>query len=354
MKLTFTSSQLITILVLSRLYTLLTFTTSDISFLSSIVSIFISIPLQLIILLHGIMLIKRTEPNTHLLLYTQKESKLLFYIFGLILSVFFIFMSLYTVTTFEDFLMTTLYPRQKSYTLSIAMLVCVWITAYYGLPSLLRMSRISSFFIGFMTIIMLLFAFGDGSFYNIRPVIENPVKNLAISSLYKVSRNLELLPLFYLGFTVKDEFKYILKRYFIFTSIILAILLSVILYVLGDYITYQLYPLYTLTSFINVSIFQRLDSFYALIWVVIAFIKISFYLLLAIDVLKCMFNKRYHQFILPSTLLIILIGSMIKDNFYSSQINYLYFITLASIFVIALLGIPLTLLVVSYIKNRRI
>ena len=352
MKLTFTVQQIVTVLVLSRLYTLLTFTTNDSSLITSIAGIFTSIPFQLLLLLPGILILRKSN-DQHLLDYTKEQSKLLFYFFAIFLSLSFLFVSLYTMTTFEDFLTTTLYPRHNSQSLTIAMLICVWIAVYYGFNSLLRMSQISSFFIGIVTVIILGFALKDGSSYNLKPVIENPIQDLALLTFYTCIRDIELLPLFYLMFTQKQHFKKALCKYFTTTSVFMTVLLGITLYVLGDYVLYQMYPLYTLTSFINASIFQRLDSFYAVIWVIIAFIRISFYLILGIDALKRIIPNNYHKFLVPVTIFVILISAFIKDNLYSIRINAIYFIILTVLIIISLTIFPLIILITSYVKNRR-
>ena len=344
MKISYSSSQLIAILILCRLYTILTFTARDDSLLVCIVGTIMSVLLQLLLLVPFFFASRFIEP-TNFWDTLNKKSRPLYYIWGALLSFFFLFMAIYTLSTFKDFLVITLFPRQNDSSLLLLMIVSVFFSVYYGLPSLLRMSSLVSFFIAIITVIMILFSLFDGSAYNIKPVLESPLQRIGFQAFYTSIRNFELIPLLYLAPRVKKSFSSILKHYLIITTTIICILLFIIMFVLGDYVKFQSYPLYALTSFLNVSIIQRLDAFYAVIWVTIAFIKISFYTLLCLDVLQRYLPKSisFHKLALTLSS-IIYIAVLIKQQHYNNLINAIYYLSLSGVFLIVLVILPIILL----------
>ncbi len=345
-------AQLVTILILSRVYTILTFTSYEDSLLTTILAVWVSVPLQLICLTPALLLFKQSNYE-NLLDYTMKQSKLLYYVWALFLMIFFIFMSIYIFTTFEDFLTTTMYSRQGTISLTLPIIICAFLSLHYGMTGLLKMASISAAFIAVTTFLILCLALPDGSFYNIRPVIQTPLKTLGYSSLFVTLRNFELIPLLYIGLKVKEHVHCAIKRYLYLSTLIITFILFTILYVLGDYVRYQIYPLYALTSFVDFSIFQRLDSLYAIIWIVAAFAKVSFYLLLGVDVLKRILPKSLHRYVVPTLFVIILFATLLKDNYYTMAINHAYYFALTVIFFITLVVLPLIIYGVTLLKRRR-
>ena len=353
MKIPFSSSQLIAILILCRLYTILTFTAHDNSLLVCIVGTIMSVLLQLLLLI-PIFLIARYIKPTDFWCTLKKNSRPFYYLSVFLLSFFFLFMATYTLSTFKDFLVITLFPREGDNALLLLMMVSVFFSIYYGLPSLLRMSSLVSFFIAVITVIMILFSLFDGSPYNIKPVLDSPLQRIGIQALYTSIRNFELIPLFYLAPRVKKSLSSILKHYLLLTTLIICMLLFVIMFVLGDYVQFQSYPLYALTSFVHISLIQRLDAFYAIIWITIAFIKISFYSLLCLDVLQNHLPKRISLHKLSLALFVIIyVTVLIKEQHYNHFINGVYYLSLSGVFLAVLVVLPIILLLYHVISWRK-
>ncbi len=204
--------------------------------------------------------------------------------------IFFISITLtitFSVILFSDFLLNTIESFSKTFVI-ITILTATIYAASLNIEGISRASSIIMLFF-IISIALIIFACMDAiNPVNIKPVIDISIHTILHSILGTVTRNIELLGLILLFPKIKNKFK---KTTFLFITIsglvgLLIWWISVL--ILGDYIYTQVYPFLTVSSILEIgNSIQRLDGLYSTIWIVVAFVKITFYLVL----LKNHFNK---------------------------------------------------------------
>ncbi|HAX73583.1 MAG TPA: hypothetical protein DCY20_08660, partial [Firmicutes bacterium] len=223
-----------------------------------------------------------------------------------------------------------------------------------GINPILRASELIFPFTLLVFLFILGFAIQDFNPIFLKPILNNPVQDIFKNSILISLRNFELIPLVYLIDRVGDSKKRTIFGYIIFFSLIHELRTMTLLLTLGEYGNIQLYPAYALAALVEASIFQRLDSIYTIVWVLMAFIKLALFLWLSLDVLKQSLATKYHSYLLP-VLSTILVGTTVwKNSFYTTQALKIIYLISTGLFIIILIGIPILLLALKILPNRRV
>lgn len=270
-----------------------------------------------------------------------------------IYTLYFIFVAIYTLSMFNSFVSNVMSPKTPLLTLSFAVVIVASYAACKGIEGIAR----ASFFILVLVVIAIIFiilalipqvdvrnypAFMyDGSSQTINGVI------LMFSRTSCIPAMAMLLPL------SKGNKKTGIIIWNISVYLTIAILITVIVGSLGDYLKTQSFPIYTATCIAEMGILRKLDALYLGIWMTGLFVKISLFIYLASSCVKKVYRKR--SFKMSASIIGLLIAIL---SFYASNsskiISYFYNINIIAIFtLITAVIIPLFLIIVNLLKSRR-
>ncbi|MDP4120640.1 MAG: GerAB/ArcD/ProY family transporter [Bacillota bacterium] len=210
----------------------------------------------------------------------------------LIYVVYYLYICSYSLSLYDLFVTDVLNPKTSILALSIAVLVTSAYGAWKGLEALARTSGIILFLIclGFIFLFCTLTPQVDK--LNFRPMFYDGYNNLNNGTVYMISRFsyisiiAMLLPYF------KGKVK---KGFFIWNTTSTLLIMAVIILltgILGDYISTQPFPVYTLTSMASLGVLQRLDGLYLGMWTAGMFIKLSVYIFVSALCVEKIFSKN--------------------------------------------------------------
>lgn len=250
--------------------------------------------------------------------------------------------------------MTNIVYLKSSSMLIIVLLAAVCTTcACFGLQGLARAGSIVFVLFTLSTVFLCLVASDGAEFLNIHMIQEDGILRIIQGTLESTSKNAEFFVLLLLLPQIAKPQKkracvyWFLILVFIFTEVTQFIILSV----LGDFGMKQMFPYYALTTVIDISILQRLDSLHVTLWIFTALFHGALYTICAIKCAGILFPKKISRF---SPLFIPLISGC-AGIFLGNHILLLQRSGLSNFLILALVTavFPLILFVILYRKEKR-
>ncbi|MBC8584682.1 spore germination protein [Youxingia wuxianensis] len=286
------SGQLVTLLFLSRIFNIFTYTPhSQTSVPGSVV--LLAIPLA------GIIMVALFFPAWHLIQKSKmgilEAAQTVHPFFGNlcagIIGMVCLLMGAYTVSHFEFFMISTIYPQAESWIFVLLFLPVVAYAAYLGIEAVARMSV--TVFIVVLGIILLVLV---GLLPEINLVyVQSPFiggwKMIVIGCIRQITNNMEILLFLLLVPTIRGNGKKAYIIWIILGAAMYEILSFFTLTSLGEYSATRLFPFYTAASVAKLSIFGRLDLLHIAVWVFVAFIRTTLYVYGAYLSFRILFPK---------------------------------------------------------------
>ena len=203
------------------------------------------------------------------------------------------------------------------------------------------------------TVFLCLVASDSAEILNIHMIQEDGISRIIRGTLESTSKNAELFVLLLLLPQIAKPQKkractyWFLTLVFLFTEVTQFIILSV----LGDFGMKQMFPYYALTSVIDISIFQRLDSLHVTLWIFTALFRCTLYTICAAKCANMLFSKKISRF---SPLFIFLLSSG-AGIFLANHIPLLRRASPSNSLILTLLTavFPLILFIILYRKEKR-
>lgn len=276
---------------------------------------------------------------------------------GAVITVFyglyFLYVCSYNLSFYSAFITNVMAPKFSSVLLTLAVLLTACYGAFRGVEALARASGI----IIVIVVACLLFFITALLFkidtLNYTPLLYNGTGEIwtGIEQMIGTSSCIVflgmLLPL------TKGNIRKGFCAWVFSTYTTLIILILVIVGVLGDYVRTQIFPIYAAASVAEMGIFKRVDALFFAVWTTCLFIKISLGLhLFSLCVKKILGGKAARISILfgAAAVFAYSLWNVNHENstFYIYQIGKTFWITIS-----ATLFVPLILLIVDLIKNRK-
>lgn len=304
--------QLLMVLFLSRIFTALTFTPQgDERIAGSTVMLgqLLSCLLQLLLLVPA-WLLYRDHPRASVLDCANTLNRPLGGILAVLYGAFFLVNAVYTAASFDFFLTTAIYPNSSSWLPLILLVGVAWYGAHVGIEPL---SRVAGFlFVGVLLsgvfIALALIPRYDLSNW-VSPLYDGvePVWRAAWGSL---TRSTELAAVLLLVPMVKGNLRSGVLWWQGITLVAFEAIGLGTLLALGEYAGTRLFPVYTLSTIAEFSIFQRMDALHMAVWVFLAALKTGLYLFLAAFCLRDILPQGQKKFALPFCAVLLLVGSI--------------------------------------------
>ncbi len=272
------------------------------------------------------------------------------YIFILIYVVYYLVVTLHTLTIFDNFISNAINPPISISLLSIFLLLSSCYGAYKGLEAL---SRTSTFII-VATVCSLIFLsislFSSIETINFKPLMYNGYESVAEGTLYMISQSscivaMGLLLPMACGSKLRGIIIWNIGVYLSFALVIMLVVGT-----MGDFADTQLFPVYTAASIGKFGSFRHLDSLYLGIWICGIFLKTSLFLLLASEGVKKIWGEKIRRRFILGFSVILSISTFFIGNFSLLRgtfiTEFLFFFLIFNVVII-----PLVLI---FLKKRKL
>ncbi len=346
--------QLFAVLLLSRLLTLLTHTTLGAGQMQNADFFPAAVFSAVFILLFSVTLFlqMRYFPSHDLTDIAYYASPLFSKCISIVYAFCFSFLALETLSRLELFIGTVIFPNQQNGFLMVVCVVAACYAASLGVEALGRAGTISlGLFVAAFLFIMVSMA-DKIDFLNFSPMFYDGVKPSLSAGLEAAARTGEILMFSAMLPQVTGKPQ---KAYGAWLFTFLCSCLLVFFFVfggLGYFALTQLFPIHAVAVLSEISVFQRFDVLLTGIWILSAFVKISFLLYLQSSLLQKSFRAEWkNRYIALSGALIAAVQIFLVRNFanyfYSAELRYRPWV-----FAVFSVGIPAIVLFVSR-KERK-
>lgn len=259
--------------------------------------------------------------------------------------------SIVTMVNFQHFLSLAVYPQMGNSLFIICLsAVCVY-AAFLGLEAISRFSVIIAVLVVISVIVAASGLSGDIRIINLNSPFEFGVKPILFSAYQGVVGNTELLLFVVLLGRLNRKGNHTFTASMILSMTCYQIVFFLMVATLGDYSSSQSFPIYTLMASANISIFQRLDFIFMVIWIFISFLKISLYLNVSDQCIRRAFPKLKRGIGITASAVVIAGASMVVI----SQMRFIYALGMLQLsgvmYIVSVLLIPI--LSVAILKLRK-
>lgn len=345
--------QLFAVLLLSRLLTLLTFTTLGEDVMQTADYFPASVFAVLFILLFSVSLFLQMQwfPKHDLVDIAYYTSPVFSKCISVLYAVFFWLTALETLARLELFVSTVIFPNRQSTFFVIICVVAACYAASLGVEALGRTGTVSlGLFI--LAFLFIMFAMADKiDLINFSPMFFDGVNPSLSAGLAAATRSVEILMLSAMLPQVSGNVK---KAYGVWLGTFFGSAMLVFLFVfggLGYFALTQLFPVHAVAVLSEFSVFQRFDVLLTGIWILSAFVKISFLLYLFAAHLQKSFRPEWkNRYIVVSGMFIAAAQILFSKNFS----DYFYTVGLwprVVFFVVFAVGIPTAVLLAARKKR---
>lgn len=286
--------QFFSMLYLTRTLITLTFTPAyfkDIGLTDTVIQPIFRLVFGIITVIPAYLIYKKnSEENVMDIL--RKRSPLLSKIAALIYAFAFFYFLITTVTRLDVFAGTIVFPETEVNYLIIFIIIIGCYGAYLGFESLCRSAVLSLALVVPALVIILatlvkkidFLNYTSAFYYGFSPVVKAGLNAVGRSVEYSIIA----VALPRVNGNVKKGFIGWISAHVITTVVYFFFAVGV----MGNYMKNQLFPMHTLASLAQFSLFERMDVLITGAWILCAFLKISFLLYLITDILRKEFKEE--------------------------------------------------------------
>jgi spore germination protein KB len=356
-KATVTSAQLISVLLILRLAFSINYI-AGINPGSSIQDVLFAIPvifvINLIIALPIFMLLKR-HPGKDLI----ECSKQIFgngigFVICLIYFCFFIFISSLQLGTFQMYFNTCVTTQTNALTIAIPIsFVCIY-AAVKGIESIARFGVFVLIFYLIIVTTVFISTLPNVDLSYLKPIFYDGPKYFSQAVLVGVNSSPQILFIAMCVPFLKPGTK-IIKTFITWNAIAMLLLFVLEFFVvtnMGPFASKQLFPLITLSLISKISVFERIDSFDMISWILNSTLNICIGLFAASQCLmRTSLRKWRRTAITVSSILIIIFGSL-YSNIYLQNLDIFNNPLFTAIIIILIIAVPLSILISDIVKGK--
>ncbi|MBP0979494.1 MAG: GerAB/ArcD/ProY family transporter [Oscillospiraceae bacterium] len=315
-------------------------------FISMIISLFISF----LILIPAFILIKKFKYK-NIIDISIKTFPKLGNIISIIFSIYFLLVAMAHIANTDFFMISYIYLDSSPFLIIGIILVALY-AVYLGPESIFRSGTIIFVLFFILNAIVFIFLIPVKNTHYLGPFVLSDINSiLDKASLFSFSAEVVAILILTEYSKQKTFFSYSIFQVIIFIMEFLVLLMLTLS--MGRYSNTNMFPLYTVSSMIEIPILARLESFYIVLDTMLSVIKTSIYLFLSCKCLNNLILTKKSQTILAGFFgLICLIASLVMIYNIKILSNLLAFIN-SPIVILALVFItPLILLIANKIKAR--
>ncbi len=341
--------QMVCILLICRFYQFLTYTPSSsgqAKGIWSIVSIFCSGILTFVLLL-PVLILNRKYPGLSMIECIGNASPGYARAVALCYGIFAVAVALYTISTFNTFISSTILPQASMLFLSATMVLAAWYAASRGMEPSARLA-----FIVCICFVVSLFFIIRGvvpylKFHTITKVPDNhAVWNFLKTVWLGTARDMEAILFILMLPYVKGDRKKGLFWYLVLYSVLAVLAILLIWFSLGKLAQYQRFPFYTVASMAKAPLLERMDAIHIALWTFFAYLRAGVYLYLAGICFSHFKIQDTAKRVLSILGMIGLIAAAVLLSKSTVLLTGLRFLLSSGIFVLILVvGIPVSILV---------
>ena len=301
------------ILTVSQVFSTIAFSTNELSGFSTILSFTIGTAMTFLIVLPFFVLCKKHGYRS-IIDFSSERLGIFSYLVAILSLSVLLGVAISTITTFEDFLSKSVFEDFHSFVIISLLIIAATYGAFLGIEALGRFANLV-FVLVLISVLIILFSviqniellnLGTVSVNNAKPILKTAVEGL-------LSNTGLLTATLVVPFVNKKH-----TKSFAFWNIASLIIVEIIVFcvygVLGNFAQGKEYPYYSTATTAEFSIIKRLDFVYMCVWVFVAFIKTTYYLLLSKQTLDTILHKNAHKYSLLFCSSISLILSFIASE----------------------------------------
>ena len=271
----------------------------------------------------------------------------------LIYAVYYFLVSCYTLSLFDSFVSNVISPQVSLIALSLAVIIVSCYGAYRGIEAIARTSGLILVLICVAVIFIVIALLPKMNSVNYTPLLYDGPQQMTNGVMLMIARTscipaLAMLLPMATGNAKKGIFWWNTAVY-----VSIALMITLMVGALGDYLKTQTFPVYAATSVAEIGMLKRLDAFYLGVWTTGLFIKIALFLYLFSLCMQRMFGKKAGKISIllagaAVTVLSVLITESRKLSYLIYNLRFLLLFTILVAFVI-----PVCFLIADTIKRKR-
>lgn len=316
-----------------------------------LVSIFIGMFFVFLSFLPVYFVSKRNE-NCNIIDCVQKNAKPLTKPVALFYVLAFSYIVIVTTSRFSLFITSVLLVESKTAIFIIIILVAACYAAFLGIEAIARASLFVFAVLIFSMLFSSLILIKEVEFLNFRPFFYSGVSGLFGEAAIDASKLIEAAVLAILAPKIVGGMKKTIITFVLSFWVAVTLLAFLIISILGEYSSVQLFPVYTLVSLARIGNFHRFDAVLSGIWIAGDFIKAAVLISVSNECMKYVVKGRRHRVCMALTVLIIFVFSMFASYSFERYLAVSNFILSAVITATASVLIPLIFLIVDIVRKK--
>lgn len=318
-----------------------------------LVSIFITMIFALLSLLPVWFLTKRNK-NLNVIDCVQRDAKPLTKPIALFYVLAFSYTVIITTSRFSLFITSVLLVESKTAVFIMIILVAACYAAFLGIEAIARASLFVFAVLIFSMVFSCFVLVKEVDFLNFRPFFYNGALGILGEAAVDASKLIEAAVLGILAPKVVGGIKKTIITFVISFWIAVTLLALLVISILGEYSSVQLFPVYTLVSLARIGNFHRFDAILSGIWIAGDFIKAAVLIAVSSECMKYVVKGRRHRVCMALTVAVIFAFSMFASYSFERYLAISNFIVSGIVTVVASVLIPLVFLIVDAVKKKKV
>lgn len=324
---------------------------SNVKNVDKLVSIFIGMLFVFLSFLPVYFVTKRNE-NCNIIDCVQRNAKPLTKPIALFYVLAFSYIVIVTTSRFSLFITSVLLVESKTAIFIIIILAAACYAAFLGIEAVARASLFVFAVLIFSMIFSSLILVKEVEFLNFRPFFYSGVSGIFGEAAIDASKLIEAAVLGMLAPKIVGGMKKTIITFVLSFWIAVTLLAFLIVSILGEYSSVQLFPVYTLVSLARIGNFHRFDAILSGIWIAGDFIKVAVLIFVSNECMKYVVKDKRHKVCMALIVLVIFVLSMFASYSFERYLAVSNFIVSAVITAAASVLIPLIFLVVDIIRKK--
>lgn len=243
-----------------------------------IIGSLLSIPLTFMILIPVFILFHRQSQQGNFLEMAFGQSRPFGTIVAWCLLIGMLIGAVGTLVHFGFFMQNTTFPSIKTPMVLILLFAGALYASTLGLEGFSRTASIIFWLLPVSLLLLLAFSYDVINFNHIRPIFNHPVRSVIQAAWTDATRTSELAVLLILFPHVKGRYHKVVTKFVLFSGIGLVFVTTLCTVILGEYMYHEAFPLFTVSSIVDLGSIRRLETIYMMLWTMVAFLRLTLYL----------------------------------------------------------------------------
>ncbi len=346
------SWQLFSLLLVSRLLTTITFMpvlNLNIGNTDYIVSTALGGVLSILFFIPAFIYIKKNRGITEI---TDSISKKVTKAIAVIYALFFLMYIFSTLTRINLFVSAVVFPQRSTAVFMVLSIAAACYAASHGLEALGRTGSVTLLFF-ILSFIVILFSLRERfDFNNLSPALYDGIKPLGVLIWGTIMSTVEPAALMIILPKVSGR---LMKSFVVWIICFISVASLIFLFLmstLGEAALLQLFPFHSMAVLSQFGVFERMDALLIGTWIMSAFVKSSFLILIIADLLSESIKKVKRSTLIVFMFLIISAVILIESKSLMLFKANLSLILNSVLFLLFVVAIPAALLIIDRFRNR--